>query len=119
MSNKIEVTDEELEAVNEEEVQEEEVLEAEEVEEVAVEEPAEEAEPPVVAEEPEEAPQGKSGKWYHRQRSHVPGPRRKRKVSKAPAPHPEARKAKPVSTAEQVNVETPRETPLTYGKVDG
>jgi hypothetical protein len=62
MNNDIEVTPEELEEI---------------VEEIGEE---------VLAEEPEPAREGHHPKWYHRQRAHVPGPRRKRKFAPTPAP---------------------------------
>ena len=65
MNNEVEVTNEELEAL--ESSVEEEVSEVE----------SEEAPP---------ARQGHHPKWYHKQRAHVPGPRRKRKFGPTPVP---------------------------------
>lgn len=73
MNNEVEVTAEELETYGEEM--------QEKIEEVIVEEE--------LGEESEEAPPARQGhhpKWYHKQRAHVPGPRRKRKFGPKPVP---------------------------------
>lgn len=101
MNNEVEVTNDELEEL--------------ELEEVSVEEePSEEA--PAVVEEKEEAPRPAK---IRRPGHYVPDTgRRKRKFSKVRAPEPTAKKARPVSAANQVNGPGGLETPMTFGSVD-